>query len=250
MKSVVGLFPSRAAAEAAAQALRDAGFSSDRIAVLTPGGPLPAAVVPTTDAEQPGLGAAVGGVVGGATGASGAVAAAAMTSVFPGVGPVIAIGLLAGALAAMAGAAVGHKLEDALDIGVPKDELFLYQDALRRGRTVLVALADDDDRAEAARRVLRDAGAESLDAARERWWLGLRPVEAERSAAEGFDFTRDEPLFRRGFEAALERDTQGREYAEVVEYLRARDPDVYREPAFQRGYARGRAYHLSVRAAA
>lgn len=252
METIVGLFLSRADAELAVRALRELGFGPDRINLLSPGA-VPAARgdVPTSDTEQPGMGTAVGGVVGGAVGAAGGMAAAAAATAFvPGVGPVIAVGLLAGALLGLGGAAVGHALEESLEMGVPKDEWFLYEDALRRGRTVLIALAEDDAQAETARRALRAAGAESLDAARERWWIGLRSAEAEHYAAAGHDFGRDERVFRRGFEAALQPETHGKDYEDVVEYLRARHADVYRDPAFRRGFERGRAYYLGLRAAA
>ncbi len=254
MKTTVGLFTSRADAERAARDLGTVGLGPDRINLLTPGtSTQDLGAVPTTETEQPGMGSAIGGVVGGAVGAAGGMSAAAATAVVPGVGPVIALGVIAGALLAAGGAAVGGAIEDTLSGGVPKDELFLYRDALRRGRTVVIVVAEDEAQAEAARDVLSRAGAESLDAARDRWWIGLRTAEAEHYATEGRDFShfeRDEPSYRRGFEAALDPNTRARPYADVVEYLRTRHPDVYRDEAFQRGYERGRAYHLGLRAAA
>ncbi len=125
---------------------------------------------------------------------------------------------------------------------MPKDELFLYEDALRQGRSVVIVLAEADPAAEAARGVLGRVGAESLDAARESWWVGIRDAEEQRYVAHGHDFVSDEPTFRRGFEAALHHRTRGKEYADVVEYLRERFPDVYADEAFCRGFERGRAY--------
>jgi hypothetical protein len=51
---------------------------------------------------------------------------------------------------AVAGGAVGKFLESSLTQGLPKDEIFFYEDALRQGRSVLVGLAEDDDRMNAA----------------------------------------------------------------------------------------------------
>ena len=48
-----------------------------------------------------------------------------------------------------------------------------------QGRTVMIALADEGDQAEAARQILQRNGAESIDAAREQWWVGLRNAEKE-----------------------------------------------------------------------
>jgi hypothetical protein len=42
-----------------------------------------------------------------------------------------------------------------------------------------VVLADDATQRKAARHEMAQAGAETLDAARKKWWLGLRRVEAE-----------------------------------------------------------------------
>jgi hypothetical protein len=253
MQTTVGLFSSRADAERAAVRLRAAGVPDDRINLLVPGTAerdLPR--IPTTDAESPGIGPALGGVVGAAAGAAGGIHAAAAISAFlPGVGPVIALGLVAGALVgAGGGMAAGEAVEGAMDGGVPKDELFLYEDALRRGRSVLIVAAADEDEAQLARQLMVAAGAEDLDAARDRWWLGLRGAEAERYLAEGGDFTRDEATFRLGFEAALGLKSQGRTDDDVVEYLCSRYPDAYRDPAFRRGFERGRVYGHDVRRAA
>jgi hypothetical protein len=81
--------------------------------------------------------------------------------------------LAAGVAGAAGGAVVGDRVEDRLADGLPRDELPIYQAALRRGRSVAVAAVDSDEEAERAREVFRAAGAESVDAARERWLTGL-----------------------------------------------------------------------------
>jgi hypothetical protein len=249
VKTVTGIFASRAAAEAAAQRLQTLGISPEQINLLTPGlSPAQLDTVPTTDAEQPGMGKVLGGVVGGVTGASsGLLGAAVASALVPGVGPVMAVGLAAAAIlglgGAVAGAAAGGALEDALSVGLPKDELFVYQDALRQGRTVLIVLVEEAEEADLVRNALAQAGAESVDAAREHWWLGLRDAEAEAYSVHGGDFARDEALYRRGFEAALRPETIGKSYYDALESLQIHDPDVYREEAFRRGYARGQAYY-------
>jgi len=249
MKTVAGIFASRADAEHAIERLRALGISEECINYLTPGASTAQLDdVPTTDAERPGVGMALGGVVGGATGISGGLLGAAIASVFvPVVGPVTAIGLAASALlglgGAVAGAAAGSALENASSEGLPKDELFVYTDALRQGRTVLIVLTEEAAETEKVQELLAQAGAESLDAARERWWLGLRDAEAETYTTQGGDFTRDEALYRRGFEAALQTGASGRPYEEVLEYLRTYYADEYGEEAFRHGYARGQAYY-------
>jgi hypothetical protein len=172
MEAVTGIFRTRADSERAVQRLKDIGIEGKRqLNILTPDSTdREIAQVPTSDTEQPGMGAAVGGVVGGA---SGMMIGSAVTSLLiPGVGPVVAVGMVASAiLGVFAGAAAGDALEDSTTDGTPKDEMFLYEDALRQGRTVLIALAEDDKQAETARLALAESGAESIDAARKAWWM-------------------------------------------------------------------------------
>jgi outer membrane lipoprotein SlyB len=249
MQSVVGIFTSRVAAEQATEQLCRLGIARDQIHFLVPGASLEQpAQVPTSDTEQPGMGSALGGVVGGAIGASsGMMTATVLSAMVPGIGTVTAIGLAALSLlglvgGAVAGAVAGGALEETLANGLPKDEIYVYKDALRRGRTVLIAFAEDTEQATAARTVLEQAGAESLDAARAQWWVGTRDAEAEAYQATGGDFSRDEDVYRRGFEAALRAEVAGKPYTEAVEYVRVRDADVYDTEAYRCGYERGRAY--------
>src|SRR3989442_1329321 len=111
-----------------------------------------------------------------------------------------------------------------------------------RGRiSVVIVLPDDDQRAEVARAVLSANGAESLDAFRERWWKGLRDVEAAHYESTGQPFAAAEPDYRRGFECALGAGQRDRAYDDVVNKLKQRYPDVYNTEAFRRGYERGQA---------
>lgn len=178
---------------------------------------------------------------------------AVLSILIPGIGPIMAIGLAALGFVglvggAFAGVAVGGALENAMSDGLPKDELYVYEDALRQGRTVLIVLTEDTTQAEAARVALAQAGAESLDAARDAWWVGLRDAEAATHTAQNWDFTKDEAVYRRGFEAALRADLAGKSYTDVVGYLQAHYADVYNHEAFHRGYERGRAYYVEFTA--
>jgi hypothetical protein len=186
METIVGVFPSRESAERGGGQLRDAGFR--QIDLLAPGGSdRQLHAVPTSDAEQPGMGQAVGATVGGALGIAGGLELGAITAsvLLPGVGPVVAIGLagaaLLGALGAVGGASAGAALEST--DGVPADEIFVYKDALRKGRTVLFVEVDGGEQATLARNLLTQAGAESVDAARAQWWVGLRSAEREHYRA-------------------------------------------------------------------
>jgi hypothetical protein len=254
MSTVAGIFQSRADAERAAENLRSAGINSDYISLLTPGttdAELEAAV-PTTETEQPGMGGALGGTVGAAMGAAGGmhIGAALASLLVPGVGPVLAAGVIGAALlglgGAAAGAAAGNAMEENIE-GLPHDELYIYEDALRQGRSVVLAVTDDGAQAEAMRNIMAQAGAESIDAAREEWWVGLRDAEEEEYTGQGRDFKQDEPIYRRGFEAAQHPHMRGQSYEEAVARLRERYSDAYEAEPFRRGYERGSNYQRSLR---
>ena len=78
-------------------------------------------------------------------------------------------------------------------------------------------------------------GAESIDAARDRWWMGLRDAEAEHYDA-GASFDEHERLYRYGFTAAVtrRRTRAGSESLDLWDHLDAHERSVVR-----RGYERG-----------
>jgi hypothetical protein len=179
MYPVVGVFAVRADAERFVENVDAVGLGRDRLDVFVPSDPR-MAEVPTTDAEQPGLGAAIGGVVGGATGAFAGLGVIG-TLLLPGIGTITALGagLIFGAAGAAGGALVGNALDRTLETGVPADEMFVYEDALRQGKTVVFVFAEDDAQAEVIERALRRYGAESVNAAREHWKIGTRDASSE-----------------------------------------------------------------------
>jgi hypothetical protein len=249
MESIVGIFNSFADATRASAILRSLGIPDNRIAVLarqTSAGDIESHI-PTTDAEQPGVGSALGGAVGAALGVAGGLEAgvAAASLLVPGVGPVLALGILGAAIlgvgGAAAGAAAGHALEEGIDQGIPRDEIFVYEDALRRGRSVVVAFVADE-LAEKARAELSRAGAESVDAAREEWWIGLRDAEREHYTKQGGDFDIDEAKYRLGFEAAMRPDCRGKSCEEAQEGLSRRYGSDAADQPFRAGYDRGQHY--------
>jgi hypothetical protein len=172
--------------------------------------------------------------------------AAAASLLIPGVGPVVATGVLAWALfgagGAVGGAIAGGALEEKLSRGLPKDELYLYEDALRRGHSVVFALVEEKE-ADAARRALAAEGAESVDVARESWWVGIRDAEKADYERDGADFSSAEPAYRQGFEAAMRPRFRGRSFDEASKDLRDLYPEYYGLKEFERGYERG-LHHL------
>src|SRR4051794_25405391 len=175
MQNVAGVFRSVDGVKCVVERLRAQGFPEERINALSPGtdpGEIEAKVR-VSDTEQPGMGGALGGTVGAAIGAAGGLelGATAASLLIPGIGPVLAIGIIGAAIfgagGAVGGALLGEKLEDRMDEGVPHDELFVYEDALRRGRSVVFVSAENDAEAERIQNVFTRCGAETIDAARE-----------------------------------------------------------------------------------
>jgi hypothetical protein len=102
------------------------------------------------------------------------------------------------------------------------------------------------ERGDTARRVLSQAGAESLDAARENWWIGLRDSEEQAYTAPERNFKIDESIYRTGFEAALRPELRGKSFAEAQAYLRRHYPQVVADLSFERGYERGQLHRRAL----
>lgn len=255
MKTITGVFRSQVDAERAAAVVRSTGVPSDKIILLTPGNiQQEIESVPVLSGEKSGVGKALGAVLGTAAGMSGMPLIAAF---IPGVGLVTAVGLLGAAVLTVAGgaagAAAGAKLDNASTEGLPEDEIFVYEDALRKGRSVLLVMTEGETEADRLRELLSTEGAESIDAAREQWWIGLRSAEQEHYSSLNRNFTEDEKFYRLGFEAALHARTRCKEYDQVMGEMTATLEDVQRqypsaniEEPFTRGYERGRDYYQGL----
>lgn len=181
MEVVTGVFQARADAERAVNQLRNLGVETEKMGLITPdsGGEAVERSVPISDTEDPGMGRAMGAAVGGAMGAAGGatLGLAVATLAVPGIGPVLAFGMIGAAVlatfGAAAGAAVGDSLEEELGEGIPHEDVFTYKEALRNGHSIVIAHVIDD-RADKAREIIENAGAEDIDELRERVGPGDR----------------------------------------------------------------------------
>jgi len=258
MEAISGVFKTRQDAERAVKEARAAGIPAERITLLTPGTTdkidKELQTVPVDTAEQVGMGKTFGAVLGGAAGLTGG---SLLIALVPGVGPITAIGLLGAAILGAAGASIGAsaggKLEDSMSQGLPQDEIFVYEDALRKGRSVVIALSDDEASTALLRDLLKAEQAESIDAAREQWWIGLRSAEESHYSQSGRNFTTDEKFYRLGFEAALHARTRCKEFDQVSAEMDATLEDVQQqypganvEEPFTRGYQRGREHYQQL----
>lgn len=245
MQPVVGIYPSRGQAQRAANDIRQLGLG-ERVELLLPGAQEMEEALQTDEAEQPGVGQALGGVVGATAGASAGFGIGAVTAslLIPGVGAVTAIGIAAaallGAIGAAGGVAAGNALEEKSRTGLPRDEAYLYEEALLRGKGVLFAHVESEEEDKAVRKLLEASGAESLDVAREKWWVGLRGAHGEADVTGSVETgEKTHGAYRRGFQVALEPDMDGEPYTKVKSALERRMGTVALSEAFRRGYERG-----------
>jgi hypothetical protein len=248
MKTVAGVFRYTGAARDAAIALRRSGLAQDQVNLLLPNSSEDAIhSIATSQTEEPGVGGALGGVVGAAVGMSaGFELGVVATALIPGVGPILAVGIAAAALFGVGGGVAGAMLGEAADEktteGVPADEIFFYEDALRQNKSVVLVLAKDKAEEERAQKLLEEAGAQSIDAARKDWWLGLRDAQAEHYQSLGRSFEQDQDVYRAGFESALRRECRGKSPDQLSDCLKWWYPDVWDTEAFKHGYERGLVY--------
>ncbi|HYX42909.1 MAG TPA: hypothetical protein VE821_14485 [Pyrinomonadaceae bacterium] len=161
-KLVTGLFKTRAAAEAAVDAIIKRGYTRDDISVLMSDATKHKefAIESGTHAAQ---GAVVGGTVGGVTVAALAAIAAVGTSlVLPGIGLVIA-GPIAAALAGLgAGGATGGLIGALVGAGIPEHRAEVYDAGLRSGGILIGVEAKTETDAGKLEQLLADLGAEHV----------------------------------------------------------------------------------------
>lgn len=258
MKSIAGIFGSREDARRAFEHLRSEGIFEEHLNLLVPGEieKEQLSARETRGGTEPtdvGAGKTFGSILGGASGlALGPLATAAVTALIPGIGPIAAIGVAATALfgagGGLLGAKVGERIDEAREGEIPHDELYVYEDALRNGNSVVIALVPDQEGLDLAGRVLRDEGAGQVDVARDQWWTSIRDNERTEYSAIGGNFDSDEPKYRHGFESALHTPSRGHSYDEARQYLTKTYPNECDDPAFRAGYERGCRHYDDLRA--
>ncbi|PPS40407.1 general stress protein [Chroococcidiopsis sp. TS-821] len=160
LKRAVGTFSSRTEAESALNALRDSGFSMDKVSVLAKDTNRDEQVagVDVQDRDQvnrrgdneaqegAGIGATTGTVLGGA----GGLLVGLEALLIPGVGPFLAGGTIATTLAgAGIGAAAGSIVGALTGLGIPEEEAQVYSDRVSQGDYLVFVegTAADIDRA-------------------------------------------------------------------------------------------------------
>ena len=157
-----GIFPNRAAAEAAVDRLSAAGFSHDDVSVLMAdqkGSRDFAAEKNTKAPEGTTTGVTVGGAVGGTLGLMAGLGALAI----PGVGPLIAAGPIMGALAGLGvGGAVGGLVGALVGLGIPEYEAKRYEGRVKDGGILVSVHCESSEEVSRAKDVLKSSGGEDV----------------------------------------------------------------------------------------
>jgi len=157
---VTGLFKTRAAAEAAVDAIIKRGYTRDDISVLMSDSTRDKEfAVQTRSHAADGLG--IGGAIGGTVGAVLLAITAVGTSIaIPGLGLFVA-GPIAAALAgAGVGGATGGLIGLMIGAGIPEHRAKVYDTGLRSGGILLGAQAKSTDDVDRLETLLEDIGAE------------------------------------------------------------------------------------------
>lgn len=254
MKAVAAVYHSRSDAEQAVAAAQSVDIPVDRIIVLTPGDIRHRRVSNRLlGHEQPDR---IWDLPGKTERPSDFVGMPSFVAVIPGVGKTTAVGLLGAALLITAGEAAqafaDTRFEDPTIEGLFESEIFLYEEVLRHGGSVLIVIAEEAV-ANHFSLLSRNHGAESIDDIRNQWWSALRESEQANYAPLNRNFIEDEKVYRLGFEAALHARTRCKEYDQGMGEMIAKLEDVQRqypnadiEDPFTRGYERGRNYYQGL----
>jgi Alternative complex III, ActD subunit len=165
--AVFGIYPTVAAAEAAVDALRSAGFRTEDISALLPDnqGTKDFAHEKGTKAPEGAVtGAGTGLVLGGALGWLAGIGSLAI----PGVGPLIAAGPILATLTGVGvGGVIGGIAGGLVGMGIPEYEAKRYEGRVRSGKILLSVHCDDSQWVKRAKELLERTGAEDISSAGE-----------------------------------------------------------------------------------
>jgi len=220
---VVGVFRNAGAASRAKGHLLGLGLDLDRLTIFTPGLGNLLSEEETSDSEGEGM---------------------TLFLFLPDVGAVSVVGALATTLlgASVAGDTATVMLGRKSLVGLfPLDEVFVYEDALFRGCTLILVTADEPV-ASAVRQIFAAVGAESLDRAKDNWWKGIRDARRLKYISRESTILWDDPLCRLGFETAVRHAGMELSEPEGEELLKRDYPGMESDDAFWPGYVEGRTY--------
>jgi outer membrane lipoprotein SlyB len=250
METVIGIFPSRQEAIAAAQELRSTGVAEEQLALVEPQSSL--AETPSITPPQPDAPGACGAnaenVQGSILGfASGLLGSTILVLALPGIGPIAAVGALGlgSAVGSLAGGVVGQAARQSTTTELTPQEFVAYEHALKRGQHLLVVQHDGANNTQTISELMARHSAEDVSRAREHWWKHIRAGEVEAFAGSPKDFSDVERRYRDGFEAALA--AYGRQsVSNATPAPLPPDHAPTQDEVFEQGYARGRLYYEAL----
>jgi hypothetical protein len=183
MLVVTGVFRSRQRAQELVDNIREA-VGPEHIAVLTPGASMRRIHSVPTTSDMPPVGKYLAATLGAALGLGLGATLFLFLLELPLVVSIPA-SLVVGLFGALAFGLTGENVDDQAFQGVPADELFVYQDALRKGRSVVIVRLREDEQLPRVQEMLASGGAETIDPARSNWQLGLGSAEDLRYEGRG-----------------------------------------------------------------
>lgn len=151
-KTVIGIFNSHSAAEKAVNDLRQRGFTSEEINIVSKEGSERSTGVYEDDVTD-------GALTGGTLGGIGGLILGAGALAIPGVGPIVAAGPIA---AALSGAVAGGIAGGLIDWGIPAEASHRYEQSVARGG-ILAAIQTTQGKVNVAAQILRQHGATDVE---------------------------------------------------------------------------------------
>lgn len=151
-KAVIGVFDSRGSAEKAVNELRNQGFTTEEINVVSKGGKGDSTEMVNDDITD-------GALTGGTLGGIGGLIVGAGALAIPGIGPIVAAGPIA---AALSGAVAGGIAGGLIDWGIPAEVSRRYEQSVAQGG-ILAVIRTQSNKVNQAAQVLRQNGAKDVE---------------------------------------------------------------------------------------
>ena len=129
--------------------------------------------------------------------------------------------------------------------GLPLDDFFVLEDALRRREKAVFVSVPERHQWEKIEAALDECGGKDVSRAREEWWSGICGKE-EQAVPTGDPHDVDDYLFRVGFEAALHPSRRKLTFEEARGGLSRAHPEAVDVESFRQGYSRGRAHQEAL----